>query len=227
MATPPTACSRSTISSSLVDDRHFFPPYEAAALVGARLARDAPGRHRRADAARAAARRVAHARAQPARRGRWRGRDARRAPTRSRDSGSPAHGGARDGAEPRRASAYWDRSPPTSGQRRADHRALVLRHLAARRARARRRDRRRACRSALALERARRAAEPVIGALGVLADDPEHRAARVHDPAARHRREAGARGALALRALSDRAQHLHAACAMPTRRPWRPRRRSA
>ena len=27
---------------TLVDDKHFFPPYEAAALVGARLARERP-----------------------------------------------------------------------------------------------------------------------------------------------------------------------------------------
>ena len=30
----------------LTDDRQFFPPYEAAALVGARLPREAAGRHR-------------------------------------------------------------------------------------------------------------------------------------------------------------------------------------
>ena len=43
MATRPTDCSRGTISSTLVDDRHFFPPYEAAALVGASARARTPG----------------------------------------------------------------------------------------------------------------------------------------------------------------------------------------
>ena len=40
-------------------------------------------------------------------------------------------------------------------------------------------------------------------------DHPQHRAAGIHDSVARHRRGAGARGAAAVLALSDRAQHVH------------------
>ena len=42
-AMPPTASSQSTDSWCCEDDRHFFPPYEAAALVGTRACRGAAG----------------------------------------------------------------------------------------------------------------------------------------------------------------------------------------
>ena len=63
---------------TLVDDNHFFPPYEAAALVGARLARDRPDAIAALTDVERDARRDADARAQPAHRGRRRGREARR-----------------------------------------------------------------------------------------------------------------------------------------------------
>ncbi len=53
----------------LQDDRHFFPPYEAAALVGAKLCPRAPGRGGCAHRAERAAHRGGHAPAQPASRG--------------------------------------------------------------------------------------------------------------------------------------------------------------
>ena len=53
----------------LTDDKHFFPPYEASALVSQRLATDDARRGDRARRIEWPARRVTHARAEQARRG--------------------------------------------------------------------------------------------------------------------------------------------------------------
>ena len=61
----------------------------------------------------------------------------------------------------------------------------------------------------LLLERTQRVAEIHDTRRGPAPDDPRHRAPGVHDPAARHRRRAGAGGALSLLAVPDSPEHLH------------------
>ena len=62
---------------TLIDDKHFFPPYEAAAVIGARLARERPDAGRGPHDAQRDARRVADARAQSPHRSGGPGREAR------------------------------------------------------------------------------------------------------------------------------------------------------
>ena len=173
----------------LRDDRHFFPPYEAAPLVSARLARPSP-RHRRARGAR-----------RPARRPRMRALNGR-----VEVKGEPVAGVARDAlAQLGLVGAVAPSTKTSPGESRTslvdylvDQRStiarLALRHielvagsllLAVLLA----------VPLGLALERA-----PGSG-IGHprrrrSTDAPRHRAARVHDSAVRHRRRAGARGAV-------------------------------
>ena len=154
---------------TLVDDRHFFPPYEAAALAGARLARDRP------DAISALTtlsgmldeRRMRELN----RRIEVDGEDvARVAADALRDLGLVSSTSVAIAGD-RRSLSTKGSLIPYLYHRRGAIGALVLRHLllvalalgAAILV---------ALPLALALERARRAAEPVIGALGVLETIP-------------------------------------------------------
>ncbi|MDQ2766910.1 MAG: ABC transporter permease subunit [Gemmatimonadota bacterium] len=156
---------------TLIDDKHFFPPYEAAALAGARLAHDRPD----AIAALTSLSGMLdeHRMRELNRRIEVDGEDVKRVATDAlRDIGMSARDSLTD-AHPRDS-----RSLSTKGSllaylidRRGAIWALVLQHLllvalalgAAILV---------ALPLALALERARRIAEPVIGALGVLETIP-------------------------------------------------------
>ena len=213
---------------TLVDDKHFFPPYEAAALVGARLARERP------DAIAAlttlsgmldeSRMRVLNRRVEVD------GEDVKRvAADALRDIGLT---GATSAGARTSAGAPIPRSLSTKGSlstylwdRRAAIWTLVLQHLllvalalgAAIIV---------AVPLALALERARRAAEPAIGALGVLETIPSIALLAFMIPLF----GIGVKPALValwIYALyPDRAQHVQRCARCRSARPWRPRRRS-
>jgi osmoprotectant transport system permease protein len=159
---------------TLVDDKHFFPPYEAAAVIGARLAHDRP------DAVSAltmlsgmldeSRMRVLNRRIEVD------GEDVKRvAADALRDIGITrgAKGTTRAGDDPQNARSLSTKGSLSSylWERRATIWTLVLQHLllvalalgAAILV---------ALPLALALERARRLAEPAVGALGVLETIP-------------------------------------------------------
>ena len=156
----------------LEDDRGFFPPYEAAALVGPGSRRAASGGGGGADRAE-----------RPARRGRPCGRSTAGSrwtaspwrasrPTRWPSSGSLARSAsARDG-RPRPEPASGQASPPISGPSGARCSALTAAAPAARGGLARWPRSRWRCRSASCSSGARAGAEAVIRAVGVLQTIP-------------------------------------------------------
>jgi osmoprotectant transport system permease protein len=156
---------------TLVDDRHFFPPYEAAALIGSRLARDRPDA---VSALTTLSGMLDEARMRALnRRIEVDGEDVKRVATDAlrdigitsvaRDTSTVARNGKSLSTKISLSSYLW--------QQRGAIRALVLRHLllvalalgAAILV---------ALPLALTLERTRRAAEPLIGAFGVLETIP-------------------------------------------------------
>ena len=156
---------------TLVDDRHFFPPYEAAALIGSRLARDRPDA---VSALTTLSGMLDESRMRALnRRIEVDGEDVKRvAADGLRDIGVTAV--ARDtSAEPQSRESLSTKVSLSAylWQRRGSIRSLVLRHLllvalalgAAILV---------ALPLALALERMRHVAEPLIGALGVLETIP-------------------------------------------------------
>ena len=189
----------------LADDRHFFPPYEAAALVSPRLATDESARGRGASELSGRLDERHDARAQPARRGRRRRRSRRSRATRWRRLVSSRRTDRATASTPEtRDGLCWT----ISREQRARSLRLTGRHLElVALARSSRIVDRAAARSWRSSARdARGGRDPRRRRA---ADAARHRAARVHDSAARHRRRAGAGRARALFALSDRAQHVH------------------
>ena len=205
-STRPTPRSRAYELRVLDDDRRFFPRYDAVLLYRADLPRARPPRVAALARLRGPHRRrrtmvALNARAKL---------DACPEATVAADFLAARVGGAGRRAARARARADRGAAPASTG--------------AGRRCRCWRRSRS-PCRWA-SWPRAGRRARPAssLGAAGGDPDDPVAGAAGVHDPAARHRRAAGARGAVPLQPAADRAQHARGLVGIPARCASRPRR---